>query len=65
MSPKKRRELHYRDKHRFADADLHNPILDAGDDATAQRVSDRVAREIGLTDAEIGALRGGSATEKK
>ena len=62
MSARKPRELHYRDKHRFADANLHQPILDEGDDEAASKISDRIAKDIGLSKAEIAALR---KTEKK
>jgi hypothetical protein len=56
MAKRKPHELHYREKHRFADAKLHQPILDGGDHAAAEKISDQVARDIGLTDAEIAAL---------
>jgi hypothetical protein len=35
---------------------LHAPILAGGDHARAKRVSDEVAREAGLTEAQIAAL---------
>jgi hypothetical protein len=50
------RDLFYHENHRLQDAKLHDAILDDGDHATAQKASDSVAREIGLTDAEIAAL---------
>lgn len=50
------RDLFYIEDHRLRDAKIHDAILDDGDDAAAQRISDSVAREIGLTDAEIAAL---------
>jgi hypothetical protein len=40
----------------FEDDHLHGPILDAGDHEAAKKVSDAVARDIGLTDKEIEAL---------
>lgn len=43
---------------RRADADLHNPILEAGDLKAAQKVSRAVAKEAGLTDADIDSLFG-------
>lgn len=56
--PKSQRELYYRDKGKRHDEALHAPILEDGDHAAAQKVSEKVAREIGLTDAEIEALYG-------
>jgi hypothetical protein len=41
-----------------ADAALHQPILDDGDDAAAQKVSRAVAKRLGLTDAQIDRLMG-------
>jgi hypothetical protein len=54
--PKPEKELYYRDKGKRHDETLHTPILAEGDHAAAQKISDKVAREIGLTDAEIEAL---------
>jgi hypothetical protein len=51
-------DFYYIENHRFQDAKIHAEILADGDHAAAQKVSDQVAREIGLTDAEIAALRG-------
>jgi hypothetical protein len=56
MAKRKPRELHHREKHRFADAKLHEPILAGGDHAAAEKISDQVARDIGLTEDEIAAL---------
>jgi hypothetical protein len=42
--------------HRFEDDHLHAAILANGDHAAAKKVSDQVARDIGLTEAEIKAL---------
>ena len=43
---------------RRADADIHNPILEAGDHKAAQKVSREVAKEAGLTDEDIDSLFG-------
>ena len=51
------KEFYYIDRHRFGDARLHEPILADGDEAAARRVSDAVARRLGLTENEIAALR--------
>jgi hypothetical protein len=53
---RKQNDFHYHEGHRYQDAKLHEPILADGDDEAAQKISDQVAREIGLTDAEIAAL---------
>jgi len=39
-----------------ADAELHQDILDDGDHATAQAVSRKVAKRLGLTDEQISRL---------
>ena len=48
--------MFYWQKHRRRDADLHEPILAAGDHRTAEAVGDAVAKRIGLTEEEINAL---------
>jgi hypothetical protein len=47
------------------DAGLHNDILADGDDAAARAVSDKVAKRIGLTAAEIAALHAPLPVSKK
>jgi hypothetical protein len=53
---RKQNDFHYHENHRYQDAKLHEPILADGDDEAAKKISDQVAREIGLTEAEIKAL---------
>ena len=50
-------ELFYYDGLR-KDAELHNPILDDGDHEKADAVSRKVAKRLGLSDADIDALSG-------
>jgi hypothetical protein len=55
---RKQNPFYYIENHRFEDEKIHDEILADGDHTAAQKVSDQVAREIGLTDVEIAALRG-------
>jgi hypothetical protein len=55
---RRQNDFHYIENHRFEDDKMHAPILADGDHEAAQKVSDQVARKIGLTEAEIAALRG-------
>lgn len=50
-------ELFYFKDHLNQDGALHDAIIADGDDAAARAVGDKVAKEIGLTDAQITALR--------
>jgi hypothetical protein len=59
---RKQNDFHYIENHLFEDEKLHNEILDDGDHAAAKKVSDQVARDVGLSPAEIEAL---SAPPKK
>ena len=54
--PRKQRELFYWDGPLAADAELHRPILEAGDVGAAENVSKAVAKRLGLSDADIAAL---------
>jgi hypothetical protein len=49
-------DFHYIENRQFEDDKIHASILADGDHAAAKKVSDQVARDIGLTDAEIAAL---------
>jgi hypothetical protein len=49
-------DFYYIENHRLQDEKIHAEMLADGDHAAAQKVSDAVAREIGLTDEEIAAL---------
>jgi predicted dinucleotide-binding enzyme len=53
---RRQNDFHYIENHRFEDDKLHAAVLADGDDEAAQKVSDQVARDIGLTDTEIAAL---------
>jgi len=67
MSPKrhpKQPELFYYDGPR-QDADLHNHILDDGDHAKAAAVSRKVAKRLGLSDADVDALSGKTKNVKR
>lgn len=50
-------ELFFFKDHLNQDGALHDAIIADGDDAAARAVGDKVAKEIGLTDAQIAALR--------
>jgi hypothetical protein len=50
------RELFYFEKHLIEDAKLHDVIIADGDEEAARRVSDKVARRLGLSAKEIAAL---------
>jgi 2-hydroxychromene-2-carboxylate isomerase len=58
-------ELFYFKDHLNQDGALHDAIIADGDDAAARAVSDKVAREIGLTDAQIAALRAPDPVQQK
>lgn len=60
--PRHEKDFYYIEKGKRHDAKLHEPILAEGDHATAKKVSDQVARDLGLSEAEIEAL---SAPPKK
>ena len=62
---RRQNDLYHIENHRFRDAKLHAGILDDGDHAAAQKVSDQVAREVGLTAAEIEALSAPPPTRGK
>jgi hypothetical protein len=55
---RKENDFYYIENHRFQDKKIHAEILADGDHEAAQKVSDQVARKIGLTEKEIVALRG-------
>ena len=63
-APKKPRELFFWRDHQAHDAELHTPILDDGDHAKAEGVSRKVAKRLGLTDADIEALYAKPKQEK-
>jgi len=50
------REFFYLGKSLKQDAELHDPIIAAGDQETARKVARAVAKDIGLTDEEIVAI---------
>ena len=52
---RRQNDFYHIEKHRFRDAKIHAGILDDGDHAAAQKVSDEVARAI-LTEDEMDAL---------
>lgn len=56
-SAKSDAEFFYIERHLIQDAKLHDRVLDDGDDDAARAISDKVARELGLSDDEIAALR--------
>jgi hypothetical protein len=60
---RRQNDFYHIEKHRFRDAKIHAGILDDGDHAAAQKVSDQVARDIGLTKEEIAVLKEGKANE--
>jgi predicted dinucleotide-binding enzyme len=53
---RKQNDFHYIENHQFEDDKIHAAILADGDHEAAKKVSDQVARDIGLTEAEIEAL---------
>jgi hypothetical protein len=55
------REFFYFEDHLIQDAAIHDSVVEGGDDAKARKVSNDVAKRIGLTDAEIAALNKKSA----
>jgi hypothetical protein len=57
------RDYYYVKDLQFADANIHEPILAAGDGDAARRVSDAVAKRLGLTEEEIASLRGTDALQ--
>jgi len=62
---RRQNDFYHIENHRFRDAKLHAGILDDGDHAAAQKVSDQVARDVGLTEAEIEALSAPPPTRGK
>lgn len=62
---RKENDFYYIENHRFEDEKIHADILAGGDHEAAQKVSDQVAREIGLTDAEIAALHAPKKNQPK
>ncbi len=58
-------ELFYFKDHLTQDGALHDAIIADGDDAKARAIGDKVAREIGLTDAQIAALRAPDPAQQK
>jgi hypothetical protein len=56
LMARRQNDFHYIENHRFEDDKMHAAVLADGDHEAAQKVSDQVARGIGLTDAEITAL---------
>lgn len=65
--PKKRRPDHARDffyldeSGERQDAEFHNPILDGGDHAAAEKTSIAVMKRLGLTASQIAALSKGQS----
>jgi hypothetical protein len=59
---RRQNDFHYIENHRFEDDKMHAAILADGDHEAAQKISDQVARAIGLSDEEIAALH---ASQKK
>jgi hypothetical protein len=59
---RKENDFHYIENRQFEDDKMHADILEGGDHAAAKKVSDAVAKDVGLTPAEIEAL---SAPPKK
>jgi hypothetical protein len=59
---RKENDFHYIENRQFEDDKMHADILEGGDHAAAKKVSDEVAKDVGLTPAEIEAL---SAPPKK
>ena len=53
---RRQNDFHYIENHQFEDDNIHAAILADGDHEAAKKVSDQVARDIGLTAAEIEAL---------
>jgi hypothetical protein len=53
------------DKGGFVDDKIHTAILADGDHEAAKKVSDEVARDVGLTEAEIEALSAPPPTRGK
>jgi HK97 family phage prohead protease len=49
-------DFHYIERRKRQDEKLHAAILADGDDAAAKTISDSVARDVGLSEAEIAAL---------
>lgn len=58
-------ELFFFKDHLNQDGALHDAIIADGDDASARAIGDKVAREIGLTDAQIAALRAPDPKQQK
>jgi hypothetical protein len=50
------RDFYYIKNGKKLDENIHNEILDDGDHAAAKKVSDSVASDVGLTQAEIDSL---------
>ena len=62
---RRQNDLYSVSNHRFEDDHLHAAILANGDHEAAKKVSDRVARDVGLTEAEIEALSAPPPTRGK
>jgi hypothetical protein len=50
------RDFYYIKGGKKLDANIHDEILDDGDHAAAKKVSDQVAKDVGLSEAEIESL---------
>jgi hypothetical protein len=62
---RKQNDFHYIENRQYEDDKLHADILADGDHAAAKKVSDQVARDVGSTEAEIGALSAPPPTRGK
>jgi hypothetical protein len=62
---RRQNDFHYIENRQFEDDKIHAAILADGDHEAARKVSDQVARGIGLTDAEIAALQEAPAKKGK
>jgi hypothetical protein len=60
---RRQNDFYHIEKHRFQDEKIHAAVLADGDHEAAQKVSDQVARDIGLTEKEIAALKEDKANE--
>jgi hypothetical protein len=62
---KRQNDFHQFENHQFVDDKMHAAILADGDHEAAKKVSDEVARDVGLTEAEIEALSAPPPTRGK
>jgi hypothetical protein len=62
---KRQNDFHQIENYQFVDDKMHAAILADGDHEAAKKVSDAVARDVGLTDAEIEALSAPPPTRGK